>query len=236
MQTASSAKRFTHKKMKTQKLYIVDDHELFREGIKLMLEKFKHIELIGEAINAEQFLEDIDTLAPDIVLLDIDLPGISGEEACKIATLKFPDIKIIAVSNHSEEEFYYKMLDAGARGYVAKQLSINELLSAIEHVANGEFYFSDKILKEILIRQPESMVAPNNMANAPQNVLNEQERLMLDFLAKGYTEAEIANFTGKSVDKVNTMFQHIMQKTGAQDQIQLIMYSITSGEVDVGLN
>jgi DNA-binding NarL/FixJ family response regulator len=139
--------------MKTQKIYIVDDHELFREGVKLMLEKFKHIEVIGESPTGEQFLEALTHINPDIVLMDIDLPGISGQVTCKRAIARNPDMRIIAVSNHSDETYYYEMLEAGARGYVAKQLSVGELLTAIEHVANGEYYFSDKILKEILVRQ-----------------------------------------------------------------------------------
>lgn len=222
--------------MKTQKIYIVDDHELFREGVKLMLEKFKHIQIIGESPTGEQFLDALSHAKPDIVLMDIDLPGMSGENACKRALARDPDINIIAVSNHSEEKYYYQMLEAGARGYVAKQLSVGELLTAIEHVANGEYYFSDKILKEILVRQPSNSVHPIHQQKIPDTTLTDNERQLLGFLAKGYTETEIATFMGSSLDSVDSQLEQIQQKTGAKDYIQLIMFSITNGGVDAALN
>lgn len=222
--------------MKTQKIYIVDDHELFREGVKLMLEKFKHIQIIGESPTGEQFLEALNYAKPDIVLMDIDLPGISGETTCKRALAREPGMNIIAVSNHSEEKYYYQMLEAGARGYVAKQLSISELLAAIEHVAQGEYYFSDKVLKEILVRQPNTTMHTIMPQKVPAAVLTDTERQLLNFLAKGYTETEIANFMGSSLDNVDSQMEEIQRKTGVKDYIQLVMYSITSGGVDKSLN
>ncbi len=222
--------------MKTQKIYIVDDHELFREGVKLMLEKFKHIEVIGESPTGEQFLEALAHAKPDIVLLDIDLPGISGETTCYRALALEPDIRIIAVSNHSDEKYYYQMLEAGARGYVAKQLSVGELLTAIEHVGNGEYYFSDKILKEILVRHSSNPTHPVSQMKPTDAVLSDNERQLLGYLAKGYTETEIANFMGTSMDTVDSQMEIIQQKTGAKDYIQLVMYSITNGNLDAVLN
>lgn len=222
--------------MKTQKIYIVDDHELFREGVKLMLEKFKHIQVIGESPTGEQFLDALSHAKPDIVLMDIDLPGISGETTCKRALAREPDMNIIAVSNHSEEKYYYQMLEAGARGYVAKQLSVGELLTAIEHVAHGEYYFSDKVLKEILVRQPSNTLHALTPNKVPLSALTDKERQLLGFLAKGYTETEIANFMSTSIDKVDSQMEEIQRKTGVKDYIQLVMYSITNGGVDVSLN
>lgn len=222
--------------MKTQKIYIVDDHELFREGVKLMLEKFKHIQIIGESPTGEQFLDALSHAKPDIVLMDIDLPGISGENTCKRALARNPDMNIIAVSNHSEEKYYYQMLEAGARGYVAKQLSVGELLSAIEHVAQGEYFFSDKILKEILVRQPNSPMHTLQMQKASSAPLTDKERQLLGFLAKGYTETEIANFMCSSLDNVDSQMEEIQRKTGVKDYIQLVMYSITNCSVDISLN
>jgi len=223
-------------KMKTQRLFIVDDHELFREGIKLMLEKFDHIEVVGEAETAEEFLSCIDSMDVDIVLLDIDLPGIGGEEACRTASIKQAGLKVIAVSNFSDEAYYYRMLDAGARGYVAKQLSVGELLSAIEHVANGEYYFSDRILKEILLRQPEMVVLESSAKKKKSVVLSDQEQRILNYIARGNSESEIANFLGITLDNVARSVSSLMDKTGAEDYVQLIIYSIAQNEIDVGLN
>lgn len=201
-----------------------------------MLEKFDHIEVVGEAETAEEFLDTIHGIDVDIVLLDIDLPGIGGEEACKTAMITQPEIKIIAVSNFSDEQYYYRMLDAGAKGYVAKQLSVGELLTAIEHVANGEYYFSDKILKEILMRQPEMVVVEAPKKKNLGIELTKQEKRILNYIAKGNSESEIANFLGVSVDHVSMAVSAIMDKTESEDYMQLIIYSIAQNDIDAGLN
>lgn len=222
--------------MKTQKIYIVDDHELFREGIKLMLEKIRHIQVIGESPSGEQFLEALKHLSPDIVLLDIDLPGISGVTACIRALAHNPEIRIIAISNHFEEHYYYQMLEAGARGYVAKQLSVSELLSAIDQVANGEFYFSDRILKEMLVRHTEIIPHPVQHAKLPKVPLSSDERQLLSYLAKGYTETEIASMMDTSMDDISDKLILMQNKTGAKVYVQLVVYSITNGNIDTSLN
>ena len=121
-------------------LIIVDDHDLFREGIKTLLGKSQKVEFIGEAANGKEFLNLLETNNPDVVLMDISMPVMDGIEATKQAVQLYPDIKILALSMFGEEEYYYKMIQSGVRGFILKSAGINEVEIAIQQVAEGSAY------------------------------------------------------------------------------------------------
>jgi DNA-binding NarL/FixJ family response regulator len=128
------------------KIIIVDDHDMFREGVKVLLGKSQKVEFIGEASNGEEFLRTLGNKQPDVVLMDISMPVMDGIEATRQAMHQNPNLKILALSMFGEEEYYYKMIQAGVHGFVMKSSGINELEHAIEEVARGASFFSPELL------------------------------------------------------------------------------------------
>ncbi|MBN1188041.1 MAG: response regulator transcription factor, partial [Bacteroidales bacterium] len=133
------------------KILVVDDHKMFREGLKMILSNVDFISQVDDAGSGPEFLEKINQNLPDIVLMDIMMPDMDGMQATEIAMVKYPDLKIIALSSYGEEYYYYRMTKAGVRGFVQKNTGIEELTTAIEEVANGECYFSKEILRNIIV-------------------------------------------------------------------------------------
>ena len=127
--------------MKKITITIVDDHALFRNGLKILLDTNPEFKVIGEAINGKEFLDNLDNNMPDIVLMDINMPVMDGIEATQLANEKYPDIKIVALSMFGEEEYYYKMINAGVKGFLLKNSEINEVIEAIKQVNIGNSYF-----------------------------------------------------------------------------------------------
>jgi DNA-binding NarL/FixJ family response regulator len=210
--------------MKTLSVYIIDDHELFREGIKLMLERFPNLEVIGDTATGESFLASLSSVIPDLILLDIDLPGIGGEAVCTEALKIAPYLKIIAVSNFTDEEYYHRMLTAGAHGYVAKTLSSKELSEAIKIVSEGGYYFSEYMLRSLMRRRLDTINCPQNHV---QCEISKEEHSILDMLSSGKTEAEIAERMGCSIDTLNSMTNILLEKTNSKDNIDLLMYAVS---------
>src|ERR1035437_2601895 len=131
-------------------LIIVDDHLIFRQGLKSLITLENIANIIGEASNGMELLELLTQLKPDVVLMDIDMPHMNGLEATEKAIELMPDLKIIAFSMFSDEEYYYKMIDRGVKGFILKTSGINELEAAIQNVMMGESYFSNELLRKII--------------------------------------------------------------------------------------
>ena len=127
------------------KIILVDDHSLFRDGIKSLIHNYKNIRVIGEFDCGVKLIEALKTLEPDIVIMDISMPEMSGIEVTKIINEEFPTIGVIILSMHNTEDFIYNSIKAGAMGYLPKDIRREELLEAIDHVYNGEKYFSKEI-------------------------------------------------------------------------------------------
>lgn len=123
------------------KVVLVDDHQLFRDGLKLLLNNAENIEVTGEASSGKEFLDELDHYKDAIVLMDIKMPDIDGIEATKKALEKHHDIKIIALSMYGDQEYYYKMIEAGVKGFLLKNSGIDEVIEAIELVDQGENFF-----------------------------------------------------------------------------------------------
>ncbi|MEI3155686.1 MAG: response regulator transcription factor [Odoribacter sp.] len=133
------------------KIYIVDDHKLFREGLKLLLSTQDFINHIYEASNGKEFVENLSFVDCDVVLMDIEMPEMNGIEATEAALRIKPDLKVIVLSMYGDEQYYYNMVDAGVKGFVLKNSGIEKVITAIHKVAAGENYFSEELLVNILI-------------------------------------------------------------------------------------
>ncbi|MBN1926930.1 MAG: response regulator transcription factor [Prolixibacteraceae bacterium] len=209
------------------KVMLVDDHQLFREGLKLLLQENELISEIYQAENGEQYLKLIEITLPDVVLMDIDMPVMDGVEATRRSLERYPGLKIIALSMYSDEDYYLKMIEAGAMGFILKNSDIEIVLDAIKSVLSGKNYFSSDIIT--------SMVAHINQRRfvESKNELTERESEILYHICKGMSNQEIANVLFLSKRTVDKHRENIMSKTCAKNTAELVMYAIKNGIVKI---
>ncbi len=206
---------------------IVDDHQLFREGLKVLLKNLSYIGEVVEAANGQEFLTLLGSVKPDVVFMDVSMPIMGGIEATRKAIQQYPDIQIIGLSMYTEEAYYYNMIDAGAKGFLLKNSSIQEVDNAIRHVLNGKSYFSQDILT-LLIKNV------NRKKNLPVNSdLSEREQAVLFQICKGLSNLEIADLMHISKRTVDKHRENILLKTGSKNTVGLVFYAIKNGIVEI---
>lgn len=155
--------------MQKLKIYLVDDHKLFREGLKLLLSTQDFVHHIYEASNGREFLENLSLIDCDVVLMDIEMPEINGIDATREALKLKPDLKIIVLSMYGDEQYYYQMIDAGAKGFMLKNTGIENVITAIRKVAAGENFFSEELLFNILNTMRDTKMSPKLVTtNSPK--------------------------------------------------------------------
>jgi len=204
-------------------VFLVDDHALFREGIRFLLSKNKSIGTIYEADDGIALLEKISDICPDIILMDIDMPRMNGIEATRKVLDLLPDCKVIALSMHADECFYREMIDAGAKGFLLKNSRFGDVERAIEEVWQGNNYFSQEILESILknINKPLSQHIASE--------LSEREIEVLFHICKGEQNQEIAEKLFVSKRTIDKHRQNILQKTNSRNTAELVVYAIKHG-------
>jgi len=207
-------------------LALVDDHEMFRSGIKLILSQKEEWKIGIEAGNGADFLAKMELIRPDVVLMDIAMPGLDGCETAKKALKRQPDLKIIALSMHNDQEYYYKMIEAGAMGFVLKNSGVGELFHAIEAVAEGNNYFAQDLLKQIVLRI--------NHGSAEEKLqLNAREKSVLYYICNGYTNREIAEALYLSVKSIEKYRSSLLHKTQTRNSAHLVMHAIQNHIIDL---
>lgn len=205
------------------KIVLVDDHKMFRDGIKSVLSDDKNIEICGEAGTFDEAVKAIAETNPDIVLTDITLPGKSGIDLCKSISNEFPKIKTLMLSMHQSEEFVMNSIKNGAAGYLPKETGHEELIFAIKKIYQGEIYFNHDISQTIIkgYRKTESEEEPD-----PRQILSKRELEVLKLYAEGYTNSEIGESLFISVRTVESHKTHILQKLNLKSQVDLIKTAI----------
>ena len=210
----------------TTKILLADDHELFVEGLAELMKKKPDIELIGRAKDGAEAVTQALSLKPDIILLDITMPELSGIKALKQILPKVPDIKAIMLSMYNSRELIVESLRAGAVGYILKECTSEELYEAIKTVMMGNFYIARSSL-EVLVEDYLRLLRSDERNSA--RLLSEREREVLKLLADGKNAKEIAYDLSISKNTVDVHRRHIMEKTGCTSMAGLVRYAIREG-------
>jgi two-component system response regulator NreC len=207
------------------RLLLVDDHAVVRSGLRMLLEHEADIEIVGEAGTARQALDLVAELRPDVVLMDIGLPDASGIETTAKVKLQLPEAAVVALTIHEDEEYFFKMLQSGASGYVPKRAAPEELLTAIRTAASGEVYLYPSLAK-LLVKD---FVSGTHDASAALDGLTEREQEVLAYLAEGSSNLEIAEALSISPKTVARHRENLMRKLNLHSRADLVKYAIRKG-------
>ncbi|HLO92058.1 MAG TPA: response regulator transcription factor [Lentimicrobium sp.] len=206
------------------KLFLVDDHTIVLDGIKALLTGQPDIMITGEAANGEALLNLLEHSVPDVILMDISLPGRSGIELCRLVKEQWPAVKVLFLSMYTNEEFVLNAINAGASGYLPKNISQHELLLAIRTIYSGGDYFSgsvsDIILKSYLRKSRETD------QKSPLENLSKREIEILGLVAEGLSNSEIADRVFISTRTVESHKNHIMQKLNLKTPVELVKFAL----------
>ena len=209
---------------------VADDHTILRQGIKSLLANEEEIEVIGEAKNGREALTIIEETLPDVILMDIAMPGLNGLEATRRIKKKFPRMKVLVLTMYTNEEYIFQILNAGANGYLVKETAFQDLISAIKAVYKNEAFMSPSISKKVI----------NSYIKRAQNdeketceILTTREREILQLIAEGNSSKKIAELLFISPKTVETHRTHIMDKLNIHNRTGLVKYAIRKGIVDV---
>jgi two-component system response regulator NreC len=212
--------------MKTHKVLICDDHAVVRAGLQLILKKEKDFQIVGEAENAGQAIELATRQQPDVVLMDISMPGLNGLEAIPRLHAVAPETKVLILTVHDDEAYFFQALQAGVAGYVLKGASTDELLAALRLVNQGGVpiprALSPKLLTDYMIRAQEDTASS-------YKTLSSREREILKLICKGRTNKQIAEELFLSVRTVERYRSSIMRKAGLENRAELVAYAVRQG-------
>lgn len=213
--------------MEKIKIILVDDHQLFRNGLKILLDGFPEFEVAGEASNGNDFINIIKNTTADVVLMDINMPEMDGIEATKKGLRINPSLNIIALSMYGEEEYYYKMMDSGAKGFILKDSDISEVKEAILTVKKGGNYFSQELLYHV-IQKIKHRESESRTAN-----LSKREKEILQKICEGLSNQEIAETLFISKRTVDKHRANLLGKTNSKNTASLILFAIRNKLIEI---
>ncbi len=211
----------------TIRLMLVDDHEVVRSGLRMLLEGEPDVEIVGEFGLAKEALDSLERLKPDVIVMDIGLPDLSGIDATSEVKRLSEGTAVVALTIHEDEEYFFKMLDAGANGYVPKRAAPEELLTAIRTAAMGEVYLYPSMAK-LLVKDYLTQESQTKMGGGMDGLTN-REQEVLAHLADGATNLEIGETLGISPKTVARHRENIMRKLGMHSRTELVKYAIRKG-------
>lgn len=211
------------------RILIVDDHDLVREGLRTILEQEGGFEVVGEAGDGQEAIREARRLEPDVVLMDLNLPGLGGLEATEAILADRPETRVIILTQYEQREYIKRALRIGAQGYVIKRSASRDLKEAIRTVHQGRRYLHPVAADELV----EIMARGESLEEEDYEKLTRRERQVLKLLAEGKTSREIAKYLGISLKTAMTHRTNLMNKLGVHSRAELIKYAIRKGVIDV---
>ncbi len=214
--------------MTTTRVLIVDDHALLREGLRALLKTAPDIEVVGEAADGQQAIEACSRLEPDVVLMDIAMPGLGGLEATLEIRKLVPRTRVLVLSQYDDREYVARFLKAGVAGYVLKQAAGSDLISAIRSVARGGLVLDPAVARHVV---GESGAPLEPAEGDPYEALTDREKQVLRLVAEGHSSKEIAEALGIAVKTAMSHREHVMEKLGAHSRTELIRFALKRGVI-----
>ena len=211
------------------RIALVDDHTLFRRGLKMLLASCPDFEVVAEASSGEEFLELLDAARPDVVFMDYSMGGINGAETTERALARVPDLKVISLTMFGDNAYYSRMAAAGAKGFLLKDSEFDEVVEAVRTVCDGGTYFSALLLDSI----SQSLRVTQTASSDGQDALSDREIEILVGICQGLSTQEIADkhfISKRTVDKHRA---NILEKSGCKNTASLVVYAIKNGLVEV---
>lgn len=209
--------------MSKQRIVLVDDHEVVRLGLKALLERNQQFEIVGEAGSAREAIEQVTALQPDVVVMDIRLPGTSGIEACEEIVNRFPGTKVIMLTSYAEDEMLFSAIRAGASGYILKQIGSEDLVKALEAVGRGEALLDPAVTQRVF--QEVRRAVKEEEASAFAH-LSQQEKHVLLLVSEGKTNREIAKALFLGEGTVRNYVSSILSKLSVNNRAEAAAYAV----------
>ncbi len=210
----------------SRKVILADDHKIMRDGLRSLLEKEPDIEVVAEAENGRTAVQQVQELSPDIVIMDVSMQDLNGIEATRQIIAKYPDVKVLALSMHSDKTYVAGILSAGASGYILKDSAFDELAEAIRVVISGQFYLSSRVASIVTKDYVHHLSATDSSV---RSTLTAREREVLQLLAEGKSTKQMAVQLHVSVKTIETHRQKIMDKLDIYSVAELTKYAIREG-------
>ncbi len=216
------------------RIALVDDHSLFRRGLKVLLSSRPDFEVVADAGSGGEFLAMLPAARPDVVFMDYDMPAMNGAETAERALAEYPDMKIITLSMFGDSAYYSRMMSSGAKGFLLKDSEFDEVVEAVETVYSGGTYFSSSLL-ESLSRSIRSAAAGGDAADAvaESDRLSDREVEILVAICQGFSTQEIADRLFISKRTVDKHRANILEKSGCKNTASLVVYAIRHGIVEL---
>lgn len=219
--------------MEKIRIILVDDHQLVRAGIANLLTSEPGIEILGEASDSNEFLLMIQKMQPDIAILDIAMPGLSGIDLTRRITVKYPGVRVLILSMYTSEEFIFNAINAGAKGYLPKNTSRKELIEAIHAISKGEEYYAESISNVILKSYIKKAKSGPEESRSKENQLSKRETEVLRLFAEGFSNQEIADKLFISIRTVESHKNHIMQRLELKSSVDLVKFAIRNNLINL---
>lgn len=217
------------------KIIIVDDHTLFRSGLRTLLETISDIRVLAEFGNGKEFIDFLASCAegqmPDVVLLDIEMPELNGIETMARISERYPSLKVLTLSMYGEQEYYFKMVSMGVKGFMLKNSDIKDVIAAIDSVATGGSYFSQELLCNLVNSLRSTSKIDEDETD--ENALSEREREILLLICQGLSNQNIADQLFISKRTVDKHRANILAKTGCKNTANLVVFAIKNSLVEI---
>lgn len=205
------------------KVILADDHTLFRQGLKLILEDMENIEIVADVANGKELIEVAGLIKPDLIIMDINMPVVNGIEASRILLQQDPELKVLVISMYGDEQYYNSVIENGVKGFILKDADNSELRTAVKMILNGRTYFSQELLLKLI----------RNRQTNDQIALTTREKEILTLICKGHSSSEIASKLFLSERTVENHRASLLDKTGCRNSLSLVIYALRNNLADL---